>query len=44
MKEDFQGDAAGAKKKFAWVINHLEEHALPQIAPEFITKALAALK
>lgn len=41
---DFLGDAAGAKEKFARVIRHLDEHAVPQIAPEWIAKALEALK
>jgi len=42
--KDFLGDAAGAKEKFARVIRHLDEHAVPQIAPEWIAKALEALK
>ena len=41
---DFLGNAAGAKKKFARVIRHLDEHAVPQIAPEWIKKALGALR
>ncbi|MBI5420895.1 MAG: hypothetical protein HZA35_01105 [Parcubacteria group bacterium] len=41
---DFLGDAAGAREKFARVIAHLEEHAVPQVAPEYVTNALAALQ
>ena len=42
--EEFLGDAAIARNRFADVIAHLEEHAVPQVAPEYITNALAALE
>ena len=42
--EDFLGDASGARDKFARVIAHLEEQAVPQVAPEYITNAFAALE
>lgn len=41
--KDFRGDGSSARKKFAKVIKHLEEHAVPQVAPEWIAKALEAL-
>ncbi|MDE1970857.1 MAG: hypothetical protein KGI50_04770 [Patescibacteria group bacterium] len=42
--EDFFADAAGAREKFARVIAHLEQHAVPPVAPQNIVRALAALK
>ena len=42
--KDFQGCASVAREKFARVIAHLEEHAVPQIAPEWITRILVALQ
>lgn len=42
--KDFLGDARVAREKFARVIQHLEEHAVPQIAPIWIAKTLAALQ
>jgi hypothetical protein len=43
LLEDFVGDASGARTKFASVIQHLEEHAVPQVPPEYIAAATAAL-
>ncbi len=40
---DFANNANTAKEKFTRIIQHLEEHAVPQIAPEWISKALSAL-
>lgn len=41
--KDFRGNGNSARKKFAKVIKHLEEHAVPQVAPEWIANALEAL-
>ncbi len=41
--DDFANGADVAKEKFAQIIQHLEEHAVPQIAPRWISKALSTL-
>ncbi len=41
---DFCGNAKGARKAFIEVVKHLEKHAVPQIAPQWIERALAALQ
>lgn len=42
--KDFLDDGGKAREKFARVIAHLEEHAVPQIAPEWITRIMSALQ
>lgn len=42
--EDFLGDAVGAREKFAKVVEHIRDHCMPQVAPQWINEALAALK
>lgn len=41
---DFEGHATEARKKFAKVFDHLEQHAVPQIPPKWLSAALDALE
>lgn len=42
--KDFLGDAQSAKEKFAEVVAHLKEHAVPHIAPKWINSVMKTLQ
>lgn len=41
---DFQNGGGRAREKLSVILQHLQEHALPQISPEWMSSALDALE